>query len=590
MRDELTTSINYGRKFDVEQYLDLNDDGVENDTRVCKPFNLTEPFNPPPMCPRDKKWANYRDDRPSGQFYGGISANFLNVSHLTRTNSKGKEEPAIMRYSQDTVQNDGASPNLYKERYPHNTMRALNSNSDLFWADMTLFVVDPEWTRTAQSFYSVDDAAVNFSALFMWKKADFVNGGASADKIVFDKTSNIMVDLTRHWVNIEDARFVLQDGDQLWISEYQFKYLEAGHTIALNPLDSRWAKYEPQDCDMAIDADTLEFEKHEFTDVQAVGTYLASYSYLTSDRDPESLVFIFDNFQLYATTEPTDDKAERNFDSVDVKLAPSLALDSELQPTQNRSLFSVGVAVNGRSIQARASDQLDIRGVIRPDTKHIGQKADIIALVGYAPSSDTPPEQMRAFMINSIGELQPWDNKLENLVALEPDITLTPEYRVQLFPVSIARFKNELTMDSVVLSCDERPATYTGVVGIPGILQFFYAYRLETGELVYSRQPITVELLPDPVVEEPEEEAEDNTVDTSEAENSSTSDATPTDTNNVDSNQSQIENGDTPDSATTSNTDDSSSEQTDSNNTSTDDTNQASDAESQTMTETVVTK
>ncbi|MCV6638002.1 hypothetical protein [Candidatus Albibeggiatoa sp. nov. NOAA] len=529
-REELPTSLIYNQKAVIEHHLDIDGDGVENDTLLCRPFKMAEPFNPPTMCPRDKVWANYRDDRPSGRFYGGITANFLNVSDITRINTRDEEVPAISKFSQDTVQNDGASIHLYEPRYPHNVMRALNRRSEVFWADMTLFVVDPGWTRTAKAFYSVDDAAVNFSALFLWKKEDFVNGGSSADKIVFDETSNIVVDLTRHWINVEDARFIVQDGDQLWISEYVFEHLKISHTIRLNPLHSRWAKYNPEDCDIELDLDNIEFVEHKFTDVQGVGAYFARYSYMPSDQDPQSLVFIFDNFQLFATSDPTDEPSQRTIPSVDVKVAPSFAFDDVLQPVASEALFSTGVSVNGSPIQAHASDQLDIRGVITPDPEHVGKKADIIALVGYLPSIDADPSELQAYMLNSKGAIKPWNGNVNNLAALNIDVTLTPEYRVQLFPVSIERFKNSATMDSVVLSCDDRPATYTGIYGQAGVLLIYYGYILETGELVYSQQPIIVELLPDPVVEEPvieetstEEEVQPNPV----AEEASTEETQP---------------------------------------------------------------
>ncbi|WP_353571310.1 hypothetical protein [Candidatus Albibeggiatoa sp. nov. BB20] len=534
-REELPTSLIYNQKAVVKHHLDIDGDGVKNDTLLCRPFKIQEPFNPPALCPRDKVWMNYRDDRPSGRFYGGITANFLNVSDITAVNARGEEAPAISKFSQDTVQNDGASINLYEPRYPHNVMRALNSKSEVFWADMTLFVVDPGWTKTAKAFYSVKNAAVNYSALFLWKKEDFVNGGASVDNIVFDETSNLMVDLTRHWINTEDARFIVQDGEQLWISSYVFDKLQTGYTINLNPLNSLWAKYNPEDCDIAIDWATAEFVEHEFTDVQGVGAYFARYTYMPSDQEPESLVFIFDNFQLFATSNPTDEPSQRSIPSVDVKVAPSFGFDDELQAVSSDTLFSTGVSVNGSAIQAYASDQLDIRGVITPELEHVGQKADIIALIGYLPSIDADPAELQAFMLNSKGAIKPWNGRLGSLAALEINTTLTPEYRVQLFPVSIERFKNSATMNSVVLGCDARPATYTGVYGQAGVLLIYYGYVLETGELVYSQQPITVELLPDPIVEADETETTNNTENTDTQ--VSDGDIAETDESQIDENQ-----------------------------------------------------
>ncbi len=508
-REEAPTSLIYNQKMMIEFDLDLNNDGVKNDMSLCRPFKIDQTFNPPAMCPRDQRWKNYRADRPSGRFYGGVTANFLNVSDVTEVNKEGEVVPKIHTFSQDTVQNDGASPNLYSERFPHNITRALNASSSLFWADMTLFVVDPSWTETGKVFYSTEDAAVNFSSLFLWKKEDFINGGASAKNITFDATSNLMVDLIRHWRNIEDGRFVVQDGEQFWISEYSFEKLRSGYTISLNPLNSRWAKYYPQDCDLAINLAEVEFEPHEFTDVQAAGVYLARYDYMPSThRDTLGLMFAYDNFQIFATNNPTDDISQRTIPTVDVKVIPSFAFDNTLQPIESKALFATGVSVNGSPIQVYASDQLDIRGVIIPEPGHVGKTADIVVAIGYLPSMNAPIEALQTFMLNSKGNIVEWNRNIDNLTGLELNVTLTPEYRVQILPVSVTRFKNFTMMDSVVLGCDERPITYTGILGVVGVLQIYYGYMLETGELVYSQQPIVVELLPDPVAEEPDPTSE----------------------------------------------------------------------------------
>jgi hypothetical protein len=570
-REEQPTSLDYQGNYLITHHLDINDDGIENDTQICRPFDINIPFNPIPMCPHIASWASYRDDRPSGRFYGSFTTNFINVSDLKTINVNGDERYAIRKLSQPTVQNDGASPNLYSTRYPHNITRALNRNSDVFWADMTLFVVDPEWTPTSQAFYSVDDAAVNFSAFFLWKKKDFINGGASAENIVFDATSNIMVDLTRHWKNVEDARFIVQDGEQLWISEYVFEQLRTGYTIALNPLNSRWAKYNPQGCDISIDLETIEFVEHDFTDVQGVGAYFARYSYMPSDQEPESLVFIFDNFQLFATNKPTDSPSERTIPSVDVKVMPSFAFDEQLQPIESETIFSTGVSVNGSPIQAYASDQLDIRGVIRPQEEHIGKQADIIALIGYLPSRDADPSELQAFILNSKGAIAAWNGNLENLAALESNVMLTPEYRVQLFPVSIGRFKNFSTMNSVVLGCDERPATYTGVIGFPGVYQFYYGYMLETGELVYAQQPIIVELLPDPQDDATNESNDADSDDATNESNDADSDDAANESSDADSDDATNESND-------ANSDDATNESSDADND--DAANESNDADS----------
>jgi hypothetical protein len=488
-----SVAYGYSRKTESQQHQDVNGDGVYNDALVCKKFSLTDFLNPYPQCFSDsKKNQRYRIDRPSAQFYGGMVTRFTNVSHLTEKNKKGEDVPIFNSVGQATVQpTEGAQPNLYDPKYPENTRRL--GIWGLGWADMTyhLNLYGPLF----KTFDATEKAEINFSAVFLWKKEDFVNGGASANVITFDNTSKLSVDVARFRANVEECRFVVQDGNQLWISEYA--YIVEGSppaTAKLNPLDSHWAIYNPSGCDIEFNREAV-FIKHTFKDVQAVGVYFATYEFAHKKTG-----LSFDNIQVYATSKP----------SPEMPIEPNLignAIDSEGNSVSTDAKFSRGISVSSDTVTVRSSDQMDIRGVITVDSNHVGKEAEILVVVGYKPTSI---EKESFFMFLKEGKILPWDGNIANLVAYEEtdlvndgdgklvkqNIILAPERRVQLFPVTLSAFRdNEL--DTILLGCEERPLTYLGLLNDvpPGLLRFFFGYRLkEDGTIVYSSESINVRI------------------------------------------------------------------------------------------------
>ncbi|RKZ36161.1 MAG: hypothetical protein DRQ49_18365 [Gammaproteobacteria bacterium] len=488
-------AFGYSRQTESQQYLDVNGDGVYNDALVCKKFSLTDFLNPYPQCFSDsKKNKRYRIDRPSALFYGGMVTRFTNVSHLTEKNKKGEDVPIFNRVGQASVQpTEGAKPNFYDPKYPENTRRAGSGNWGLGWADMTyhLNLYGPIF----ETFDATENAEINFSAVFLWKKEDFVNGGASANVITFDKTSKLSVDVARFRENVEECRFVVQDGNQLWISEYA--YIVEGSPPAkaeLNPLDSHWAIYNPSDCDIDFNKEEAVFTKQTFEDVQAVGVYFA-----TDEFAHKRTGLSFDNIQVYATSTP----------SPEMPIEPNLignAIDSEGNPVSTDAKFSRGISVNGDTVTVRSSDQMDIRGVITVDSNHVDKEAEILVVVGYKPASI---EKESFFMFNKEGKILPWNKDIANLLAYEETdwlkndkgrfkqkIILAPERRVQIFPVTLSAFRaNEL--DTILLGCEERPQTYLGFLNDvpPGLLRFFFGYRLkEDGTVVYNSESVNVRI------------------------------------------------------------------------------------------------
>lgn len=508
-------TANYGYRSETpnsSQYLDVNGDGVYNDALVWNRFSMTEPLNPlPPGVGKDRTWQRYRINRPSAQFYGGMVARFTNVSHITEEDRKGNQVPFFDRFQQTTVQPvEGTRPCSYSTNYPHNKGRVWNGDYGEEWADMTVMVVNNggECCPFSDKFQQTENAEVNFTAVFLWKKEDFINGGAAVDKIIFDDTSKLSVDVTRFRENIEEGRFVVQEGDQFWISEAAAvqnaeEHLSAGVNgmtvedfkrgaiVELNPLKSRWAPYtvllynqeqvdslveeleemefnpktasslesqrHQQKSDellteinrMEFDPTTANFIEHAFEDVQAVGVYFATYPFAQKITQ-----LVFDNFQAHAAG--TIPKVK----SAVIPLQPIEQISSNTEVTG-------GISVNCGPFERVATqcvpDHIKIQGEIIVDPADVGQLADIIIVAGHKPSPEAAAEEEVFYMLNETGAI-PWDGNISNLVAFQDDIRLESE---QSIPI------------------------YQGQIALPGFLRVFFGYRLpEEGKLVYSHQTL----------------------------------------------------------------------------------------------------
>jgi len=467
------------------QKMDLDNDGVSNDAQLSYNFSLTETLNPGVPCqPDSKKWYAYRVDRPSGKFYGGMVVRFTNVSDIMRTDVKDTQ--LFNKIPQSSVQQDGASPGLYSKDSPNNTARGRGYGND-YWSDMTLIPVDPSWGTITKTFWETPDIQVNFASIFLWKKVDFVNGGASAKSVTFDATSKFTVDVTRFRKNIADARFVAQDGEQLWISQYVLDVNatnlvkgKQGATFELNPLNSLWAKYTPSGANVDFDGKKAKFVNHEFQDVQAVGVYFASTEFSRKET-----MLAFDNFQLFAAITPTADLAiEQN--------PVGLAVNKSGEFIPTTAQFSRGSAINGGTIQVKPSDIIDVRGIITVDNAHVGQPADILMVVAYQADST---DKLTFFMFDEKGKHHLWDGQFSSLVALQKVEKLDPEERVNLFPLAVEVLELDETLNKEVISgCGVRPFTYTGMIGFPGIFKFYYGYRLTDGTIVFNRDSIDIEI------------------------------------------------------------------------------------------------
>lgn len=534
------------------QYQDVNGDQTYNDALIWYNFSLTNPLNPPSPCVAEAKdYHRYRVDRPGASFFGGMVARFAGVSQHTKTDRKGEQIPIFDHFQQASVQpTEGASWNLYSDKWPYNIARTGKADVP-HWADMTVMVVNCCSEGMSKIFQEDADASVNFSAVFLWKKADFVNGGASASTITFDDTSLLSVDATRFRENIAEGRFVVQDGTQLWISEGALiqdeagEYLRAtqggmevenyenGLTGQLKPLATRWAMYDPVVDESALttlveEVNALQFDpekfspeettsykdksgqilsavnkmefqreqatfvEHLFTDVQAVGVYFATYQF-----KHETTQLVFDNFQAYAvTTHPTSGQLSGS-------TVKGLALNTEGHFIETTATFSRGITLSGGIAVVKPADQLDIRGTITVDSNHVDKTADIIAVVAYTPLASI---ETLFFMFNNRGNILPWDGNIASLVALESteltenkeSIVLAPKRQVRIFPVNMEAFKQDGTSEeNLYLGCEQRPLSYSGRLDAvpPGKLDFYYGYRLkEDNTVVFNSEPISIQV------------------------------------------------------------------------------------------------
>ncbi|NJL30331.1 MAG: PEP-CTERM sorting domain-containing protein [Phycisphaerales bacterium] len=284
--------------------LDLNNDGQAIDSLSYYSFSMTDPLNPKPPVPGGPSEHIYHADKTSGVFFGGIVSRYLN-----RTISS-----AALGMAQSSVQIDGAHLNPdgtpwngLDPRYPHSIPR-FQTGAGPNWEDMTLFVTDP-WNPLWTTYRATPGAGTNFTALWMWKKEGFLNG-LDEGPVGFNSDSKMSVDLIRHWWNVEDGRFVVQDDQGFWISQatvlapvessFNSPVAYFGATVEINPTETLWAAYYPQGLyDIEFDPTNAIFTSRTFVDIQATGIYFASYEYLNDIQ-----AINFDNFEVTAIIVP----------------------------------------------------------------------------------------------------------------------------------------------------------------------------------------------------------------------------------------------------------------------------------------------
>jgi len=503
--DKYTPTPGKYQRHNSLQYQDVNGDGIYDDAIVRYGGSLSQPFSPYPQGLVDSQsWENYRANRPSAEFYGGIVVRFTHVSDIKEKNKDGEEHHVFTRINQPTVQpTEGFRPCSYTTSSPSNAGRLWQPPFGREWGDITLMIINigGKSNPFSQAFWDApDNVTVNFTAVYLWKKKDFFNRGNQTEPVVFDNFSRLSVDITRFYKNVEEVRFVVQEGEQLWISEAAAIIQEneddhqwiaqagmnvddrGGATVALNPLKSRWAPYfafaneaEIEQLQQQIEASNFDpktataeqralhqqnsdaflnavnqiefnarsaaFVEHNFNDVQIVGVYFAAYEFARKITQ-----LTLDNFQAHATGNiPKED---------------AISLNSGGDFEASNSLFDGGVAVNCAPHQSVARlclpDKVDIRSEITVDSAHVGQVADLFVYAAYQPS----PEETEAatyYMLNDQGHILVWDQDPKTLVAFQKQVTLEAQHSVPL---------------------------YKGQFILPGFLRIFNGYRLGNGTLV----------------------------------------------------------------------------------------------------------
>ncbi len=121
---------------------------------------------------------------------------------------------------------------------------------------------------------------------YFWDKRDFLNGG-DRYPVSFDERGLIGVRVSRFFGGMDDARWLVREGDTFYLSRARFadeSYLNewrgkrgTHQTHVLRPASTEWAVYrpgEPEAHDLAFDAAKADFQPRVFKNVTAVGFYI----------------------------------------------------------------------------------------------------------------------------------------------------------------------------------------------------------------------------------------------------------------------------------------------------------------------------
>ncbi len=273
--------------------LDIDGDGSDDDSLLSWDFSLDEPLTPHLVTDTSvPEWARiYHGDLPSAMFYGGIVARYLNTVATT--------------LPQALVQNDGfTDPVTFDNRFPNGIARGPGPGSDMtvFAGPVSTLPVSFAW-KTQDGTDPTDDLG-NMHSVFLWRRDGFLDV-SSDQQVEFQQGDRMSVDITRKWDQIDEGRFVVGDGDQLYISEFTIDGVSNGFgvTVELDPTETHWAPYDPAGSDIDFDEITATsnglFAAHEFTDITSVGVYFER-----DDWTSERINLVFDNFIVDATIVP----------------------------------------------------------------------------------------------------------------------------------------------------------------------------------------------------------------------------------------------------------------------------------------------
>lgn len=119
------------------------------------------------------------------------------------------------------------------------------------------------------------DIALRTFGVWLWKKEDFMNEG-NQFKVSSDRNSRIALYVSRYFQDYEEMRFIVQDGNEFFISEKHPDSGKAHHLYEMTLSETKWAPYNPQaPYDIEFDPSTANFSSHQFKDIQSAGWYVA---------------------------------------------------------------------------------------------------------------------------------------------------------------------------------------------------------------------------------------------------------------------------------------------------------------------------
>jgi len=131
--------------------------------------------------------------------------------------------------------------------------------------------------------------------LVLWKKSDFLN--LSSNTVTFGSSSSFAITLGSNTANLTEARWVVKDGSNYYISQTSF----TGTTTTNNLSSLLWASYDPT---TAIKSSASSFSSITLTDVQAVGVYFAGNSLTWTSATVGGLRVDIEAFSATATAVP----------------------------------------------------------------------------------------------------------------------------------------------------------------------------------------------------------------------------------------------------------------------------------------------
>jgi hypothetical protein len=123
--------------------------------------------------------------------------------------------------------------------------------------------------------------------------------------------------------------------------------------------------------------------------------------------------------------------------------------------------FYGGIATNGNAFEPEAvlnlNDSVAVEGVIKADSGHVGETADILVVAGYKPNLPTSEEWY--YMLDQRGNYQKWDGQMANLDSFKRNVTLSKDVLVKM---------------------------YGGKFIAEGQLKIYFGYRLPEGMVVFN--------------------------------------------------------------------------------------------------------